>query len=112
MQDHYEALDCGLVPSISAEEFQILLESQQSILVLDVRTPEEFSRQHLNESINVPLGQLESASEHVDGVEEVYVICQSGKRSEQAIQQLEPIYPTKRFYNVLGGMNKMKTLCP
>lgn len=112
LQDQYESLDCGLVPSISAEEFQILLESQQSILVLDVRTPEEFIGQHLNESINTPLGQLESVSEHVDGVEEVYVICQSGKRSEQAIQELEPIYPTKRFYNVLGGMNKMKTLCP
>lgn len=112
LQDQYESLDCGLVPSISAEEFQILLESPQSILVLDVRTPEEFSRQHFNESINIPLDYLESASEHIDGAEEVYVICQSGKRSEQAIQELEPIYPTKRFYNVLGGMNKMKTLCP
>lgn len=112
LQDQYESLDCGVVPTISPEEFQILLESQQSILVLDVRTPEEFIGQHLNESINIPLGQLESASEYIDNVEEVYVICQSGKRSEQAIQELEPIYPTKRFYNVLGGMNKMKTLCP
>ncbi|WP_421809395.1 ThiF family adenylyltransferase [Flagellimonas sp.] len=112
LQDQYEPLDCGLVPSISAENFQILLDSQQSIIVLDVRTPEEFSGQHLNKSINTPLDHLESASEHIVGAEEVYVICQSGKRSEQAIRQLDPIYPSKRFYNVLGGMNKMKTLCP
>ncbi|MDC6363350.1 MULTISPECIES: HesA/MoeB/ThiF family protein [Flavobacteriaceae] len=112
LQDQYESLDCGLVPSISAEEFQILLESQQSILVLDVRTPEEFIGQHLNESINIPLGQLESASEHIVGAEEIYVICQSGKRSEQAVQQLETSFPAIKFYNVLGGMNKMKTLCP
>lgn len=112
LQDQYEPLDCGLVPSISAEEFQILLDSQKSIIVLDVRTPEEFSGQHLNESINIPLGQLESASEHIVRAEEIYVICQSGKRSEQAVQQLETSFPAIKFYNVLGGMNKMKTLCP
>ncbi|THV57108.1 sulfurtransferase [Flagellimonas alvinocaridis] len=112
LQDQYQQLDCSVVPSIRAEEFQLLLESQQNITLLDVRTPNEFNAQHLNEAINTPLNRLELAAEHIVGTKEVYVICQSGKRSEQAIQQLETSFPAIKFYNVLGGMNKMMMLCP
>ncbi|MER3376315.1 MAG: HesA/MoeB/ThiF family protein [Allomuricauda sp.] len=112
LQDFYEPLDCDVVPAITAEDFQSLLESKTRITLIDVRTEEEFMDRNLKEAINIPLNSLEHASVHLDAAETVYVVCQSGKRSELAVKQLQNQYPNKQFFNILGGMNKIATLCP
>jgi adenylyltransferase/sulfurtransferase len=112
LQDFYEPLDCDVVPAITAEDFQSLLGSKTRITLIDVRTEEEFMDRNLKEAINIPLDSLEHASVHVDTAETVYVVCQSGKRSELAVKQFQNQYPNKQFFNILGGMNKIATLCP
>lgn len=112
LHDFYEPLDCGVVPTITAEDFQSLLESKNTLTLIDVRTEEEFSERNLKEAINIPLDKLELSSLHITSVDEVYVICQSGKRSEIAAKQLQDQYPNKQFITILGGMNKIASLCP
>lgn len=112
LQDFYEPMDCDVVSAITAEDFQLLLESKTRITLIDVRTEEEFRDRNLKEAINIPLDSLKHASEHVGSAETVYVVCQSGKRSELAVKQLQNQYPNIQFYNILGGMNKIATLCP
>lgn len=72
------------------------------VTLIDVRTPEEFAAGHVPGAKNVPLDAIGSRIDEV-GVAgaEVYVICQSGRRSLAASQTLaakglKPI-------NVLGG---------
>ena len=58
-------------------------------VLLDVRTPEEYSEGHIPESKNVPLQALDkvrSVVEHKDT--ELFVYCYSGARSGQAAAQL------------------------
>ena len=64
---------------------------QRSVMLLDVREPYEFDAMHVNGSINVPRGILETACEYdfEDTVpelvaareKEIIVICRSGNRS-------------------------------
>lgn len=75
--------------------------SQGTPLLLDVREPYEFDAMHIEGSINVPRGILESASEY--GYEEtepelasarereVIVICRSGNRSALAAHTLKQL---------------------
>jgi adenylyltransferase/sulfurtransferase len=77
---------------------------------LDVRTTEEFERQHLPIAVNVPLRELEHYK--IDEEKTTYLICETGMRSETAARMLQEKYPNKQFVNVLGGMKKMMTLCP
>jgi phage shock protein E len=63
----------------------------RSLLVLDVRTPEEFAEGHLPGAINIPhtelagrIGELSAARS-----QDIVVYCRSGKRSLQAIDTLE-----------------------
>ncbi|MGW9686248.1 ThiF family adenylyltransferase [Flagellimonas sp. 2504JD1-5] len=111
LQEFYEPLDCNIVQSVSGEAFQSIRESRTKITLIDVRTEEEFNSNHLKEALNMPLNDL---SQYVPnkGDKEVYVICQSGKRSELAVKQLQEAHPNLTFYSILGGMNKMMALCP
>lgn len=87
------------VKNISLKELQEQM--NQSYLLLDVRTPEEYRSGHLANAINVPLQRVTSYKPTKE--QEIYVICQSGMRSKQAARLLE-----KRGYavtNVKEGMN-------
>lgn len=77
------------------------LSNGESLLLVDVREADEFERMHIAESINIPRGILEAASE--TGYDEtnpqlaaarkqpVLVICRSGKRSCMAAFSLQQL---------------------
>ncbi|PRX55001.1 HesA/MoeB/ThiF family protein [Flagellimonas meridianipacifica] len=109
LRETYESSGCSIINSISAQDFsQKRLNKSQ--IVLDVRTPKEFEHNHLAESINVPLQELELPFNLIESKAPIYVICQSGKRSELAIEQLQKAHPELTFCNILGGMNRLSIL--
>ncbi|MCL6265937.1 HesA/MoeB/ThiF family protein [Flagellimonas myxillae] len=112
LQDSYESLDCELVLEINVESFQAIRDSATQLTLIDVRTPEEFEQNHLSEARNLQLNQLGEVKPDAVFPQEVYVICQSGKRSAQAVKQLQKLYPNSQFYSILGGMNKMMAISP
>lgn len=56
-------------------------------LLLDVRTKDEYANGHIPNSINIPLDQIDQYQKNKDKV--LYVYCQSGARSEQAVAILK-----------------------
>ena len=76
-----------------------LIQSNQNILLIDVREADEFDAMHISGAINIPRGILEAASEFgYDETEpklanardhDVIVICRSGKRSCLAAHSLQ-----------------------
>lgn len=85
--------------SITTKELQQLLSSQPE--VIDVREKSEFASGHISGAKNIPFGKISTynASEN----QSVYVICQSGMRSRQAVRQLKN--KGINAINVKGGMN-------
>lgn len=73
----------------------------QSITLLDVRTPEEYRRGHIAKASNYPLNKI---NQYKGKEKEVYVICQSGVRSKQAAKILKQ--KGYEVTNVQGGMNR------
>ena len=77
------------------------IDQQQDMLMIDVREAEEYQSMHIAQSINIPRGILESASEQgydetdpelsVARDREVIVICRSGKRSCMAAHMLQQL---------------------
>ena len=80
-------------------DLEELLERQDDVLLLDVREADEYQRMHIQGSINVPRGVLESACDY--GYEEtvpelvrarnrtVVVVCRSGNRSALAAHTMK-----------------------
>ncbi len=77
------------------------LDDNESLLLIDVREPEEFNAMHIANAINIPRGILEAASEV--GYDEtnpvlssardkhLVLICRSGKRSCMAAFTLKQL---------------------
>lgn len=84
---------------ISSKEALAHLKS--GALVIDVRTPSEFSSGHLPSAINIPLDQIEIAlPRRVKDKSQVLLLhCQSGMRSGVAKKKLKAL-GYKNVYNL------------
>jgi rhodanese-related sulfurtransferase len=58
--------------------------SQQEVLILDVRTQEEYNSSHIPDALLIPLSELESRLDELNISNHILVYCRSGDRSEEA----------------------------
>ena len=90
--------------NISPEEAKKRLESEKDIILLDVRTKEEFESGHIKDAVLLPVDNLndEAGKVLMDKEAPIFVYCRSGNRSVTAANILiEQGY--KNVYN-LGGI--------
>jgi len=79
--------------------------NQPGVIVLDVRTPEEFSAGHLPNAININLEGADFAGEvsKLDKSATVAVYCRSGNRSGVATEQMAELGFVD-MYDMQGGI--------
>ena len=76
-------------------------------VLLDVRTPQEYSEGHIPGSKNVPLQMLDKVRSVVENKDtELFVYCYSGARSRQAAAALGQMGYTK--VNNIGGISSYR----
>lgn len=110
LQDFYEWNEpCEIIPTIEAYEIQKLVSNKAQII--DVRTAEEFNDYHLANTIHIPLPELEEKHSKINFALPVYLLCQSGKRSETALKQLRKQHPKSSLFSILGGLNQYLASC-
>ena len=80
----------GSYINIKPEEAKKLLESRKDIVLLDVRTLEEYTEKHIPGSILIPVDEItEKASDVLKDKEaKIFVYCRSGRRSVTASEKL------------------------
>ena len=59
-----------------------------SLLVLDVRTPEEFAAGHVPGALNIPYTYLPARSAELASDKDVVIYCATGIRAERAASRL------------------------
>jgi len=69
---------------------------------IDVRTAEEYAGGHAPKAVNMPLDALEKDLSRLDKNKPVYVICQTGRRSQKGSEILQKA-GFKDIYNIQGG---------
>src|SRR4051812_48931534 len=75
--------------------------------ILDVRTPEEFASQHLDNAQNINWNgdDFAAKAEKLDKTKPVFVYCTVGGRSRKACDKLQEM-GFKMIYNLDGGIMK------
>lgn len=91
---------------ISPAEAKRRLDTQKGIIILDVRTKDEYLEKHIPESTLIPVNLLEKEviGKIPDKSSEIFVYCQSGSRSAMAVKILSKLGYTK--INNLGGITR------
>lgn len=79
--------------TITAEEAKNMMDSNSELIILDVRTKEEYNSGHIEESILIPNNEiLEQAEEKLLNKDAtILVYCRSGRRSAMAAQELSDL---------------------
>ena len=90
---------------IGMDEAMEIMETESDYIILDVRTPAEFSEKHIPGAINVPNESIASdeIAELPDKEQLILVYCRSGNRSKQASEKLVKL----GYTNIVefGGIN-------
>src|SRR5690606_7527504 len=85
------------------ELFQTIIAANQTIqnnvVLLDVRTPDEFAEGSVEGAVNIPLSVLEKECSQFKNHENIVVFCRSGARSGNA----QIILQQHGFENVVNG---------
>jgi len=75
---------------ITHVEAKKIMDTEKDIIILDVRTPEEFADSYIDGAINIPNEQIkDSLLEQIpDKSAKILVYCRSGRRSQEAAKKL------------------------
>lgn len=73
-----------LIPFESAKD----MIEKNDVLLIDVRTANEYDLMHIKNAINIPVNEIEQRIFQVDSTHPLMVYCSSGARSKTAIQIL------------------------
>lgn len=75
---------------ITMDEAVTIMQEKTGYIILDVRTPQEFSDKHIPGAINIPNEAI--GTEEISGLPDkdqlILVYCRSGNRSKQAAKKL------------------------
>ncbi len=92
------------IPQVDATEVKKTIDTKENVILLDVRTPDEYAEGHLPGSVLMPLQTLQqNVTQFTDKSKKMYVYCRSGSRSAHAVVLLQQLGFTN-VENMKGGM--------
>ena len=83
-------------------------QNDETAVILDVRTPEEFERGIIPNAINIDIYKGQGfiyLIEELDKSKTYYVYCHAGSRSAKACQVMQQL-GFEKTYNLLGGISE------
>lgn len=97
----------GIIEEITPKDFAEKIKTTENAQILDVRTPEEFESNHIDNAVNVNWNgdDFEAKVAAYDKSKPVFVYCLSGGRSKKAASKLNELGFTT-IYELEGGIMK------
>ena len=91
--------------NISVQQLKAALDAKEQLVLLDVRTPEEYTGDgHVAGSVLIPVDQIQTRLGELSKATPIVCICRSGNRSQTACATLAANGYTG-LRNVTGGMS-------
>jgi thioredoxin len=93
--------------SIAAVNFAEKIKTTPQAAIIDVRSPEEFAGQHIDNAVNIDWNgtDFEGKIGKYNKSKPIFVYCMSGGRSKKAVEKLVELGFTK-IYELQGGIMK------
>jgi len=104
--------ETAVIEDITPQEAFTLIQNNQNnpdFVILDVRTPEEFAEEHIENAINLDFRSENFQDElNILDKDKTYLIyCRSGGRSGSALDMMAELN-FREVYNMLGGINQWR----
>ncbi len=101
-------LFCGMerekpLPSIDVQELKKMMDQGEDFQLIDVRLLYEYEIANL-QGERIPMDSIVAERGKIDRHKKVILHCRTGKRSAEAIRQLQKAEPFENLYNLNGGI--------
>lgn len=95
----------GYVKNVTISEAIELMKNDPNIIILDVRTHQEYKSAHIKGAINIPYDQIKKRMNEITKYRDnsIIVYCKSGSRSTAAVVILSS-YGFNKIYHMYQGM--------
>lgn len=92
---------------ISMEELEEMQKQNNNLVLLDVRSPQEYQEGHLSGSVSIPNYEIREKAEKKLPNKNIVIVayCQSGSRSKKAVKILKQL-GYEQAYSLKGGLNQ------
>lgn len=97
------------VKEVSAKELKKWLDNTEISQLIDVREPYEAELNNIGGDL-IPLDSLDTQVKKISHSGKVVIYCETGKRSAEAIKELQENYSFDNLYNLKGGIVAWKKL--
>ncbi len=80
----------GSVQAITCAKMKKMIDEEKDVVLIDVRTKEEYEEQHLSKAINIPNEKIKTITENENITKDTKIIvyCRSGARSKNSANEL------------------------
>jgi len=90
--------------NLTVEEARSFIQQNVDLVILDVRTKEEYDIVHLQNAVLIPVSELPTRLSELDKSKKILVYCKAGGRSAKASGTLVSD-GFGSIYNMLGGID-------
>ena len=91
------------VPQASVHELRRMMDGEEGLTVVDVRSPREYESSHIQGAVNIPAPDLRTRHDELSRDVPIAAICSTGHRSSLAASLLKQ-HGFRDVWNVAGGM--------
>lgn len=95
-------LECLTKDDLMMQQYNFTDCCREDLVIIDIRTPSEYSHEHIKNSINIPLSDLADTDWSPYKNKQIIFYCQSGKRTEQALKVINNISCAKKYWLKCG----------
>jgi rhodanese-related sulfurtransferase len=104
-----------IISSVSPQRASELTEQESGgddVVIIDVRTPEEFAERSIPGAINIDYNSpgFSDAIDKLDKTRAYVIYCRSGRRSGLALELMKNL-KFQEVYDITGGLNAVDTTC-
>lgn len=103
--------EIDMVINVEADEFAMDIPFDEKMVIIDVRTEEEYNKAHVKNAVNIPLDQITdtAVSSNLEEEDNHYIYCGSGYRSLIASSILKK-QGMHNLRNISGGFDEIKSI--
>ncbi len=95
------------VKIVDVDEAEKLMKDTPGLIVVDVRTPEEYDHQHIKGALNINVfdPEFDQQISKLDQSKPILVHCAAGGRSRTAVEQMQGKVKFPTVYNMSSGFS-------
>lgn len=98
-----KGLEIAQVNLISVEDLHEQVTGEDRLVLVDVRTEQEYAERHIEGAVNIPAPEMRTRYRELDPAQPTYLVCGGGLRSAMAASMLQQ-RGFEQVTNVSGGM--------